>query len=75
MVEIIDLDANFLKVPLQLVIDKVAKKLKHYIEASTVSVIKSMGVTFETQADMDNLQTPFKLETVLQQLAFTFLHS
>ena len=61
MVEISDLEANFLRVPLSMVLDSITKQVSHYVKHCTEKTLSQQQETacLRKKGQVDNLESPF----------------
>lgn len=65
MIEIIDIEANFIRAPLRSVMDKVLKQVTHYMNLCFSKSLKQQDTinvaTLKTYHDIENMQSPFEV--------------
>ncbi len=61
MIEIIDLEADFIRAPIHMLLDKITKQIGHYFNLCMTKHHKAQSALacLSTKADIDNMQSPF----------------
>lgn len=60
LIEIVDLEANFIRVPLHMVLDKVMKQIYGYIKNSAIKLTNT-HICLESKTSIDDLESPFDI--------------
>jgi hypothetical protein len=60
LIEIVDLEANFIRVPLQMVLEKVIKQVYGYIKNSAIKLTNT-NICLESKTSIDDLESPFDI--------------
>lgn len=63
MIEIIDMEAKFIRAPFQIVIEKIQKQVSSYVKHCTEMTLKQQSsiATLKKSLDVDNLESPFDM--------------
>ena len=68
MIEIVDLEAKFLRAPLHLVLDKVIKGVRSYLHNTILKSFNPHNLCLISELHLDDLSTPFELKERFQKI-------